>query len=130
MNGNIVYESGTVRGEGGILYITKKQPCIIPMYFQIKMFNAAENKEEDYTINPNDVIEFTFKSDIKLISKVLVKRYTGVINNTAILRLTTQDMQNFLGGKDYYMSAKLYNGSGVVIKTLIKKLQVHVQEVV
>lgn len=128
--GNIVYESGTVRGEGGTLFITENQPCVIPFLFQIKLHDATTNTESDYIIKPTDVLEFTIKSDIKLISDVLVKRYNGIINNTAILRFTAQDMRNFLGGKNYYMSVKLYNVSGSLIKTLIKKLQIHVQEVV
>lgn len=126
---NVIYEKGTTFGDAGILYLTKNQPCVIPFKFEIPTIDNNDNIE-NYEILPTDVVRFTFKSDIKLITPSLVKSYNQISNNIAVLRLSPDDMHNFLGGKTYYLSAILYNAAGNKLKTLIKKLQIKIQEVV
>jgi len=130
MSENIICEPSTVFGKDGVLYLTENQPCVIPINFELTIYDAQAEQEEPYTIQPTDVVKFVIKSDIKLISNTLVKSYTGVVNNTVILRFTAQDMAKFLGGKTYFMSALLYNDSGTLIKTLIKVLRIFIQPVV
>ena len=58
------------------------------------------------------------------------KAYTEIVENVAVLRLSSEDMQQLLGGKEYIMSVKLYDSQKRIQKTLIKKLQIFIQEVV
>ena len=129
MSGNILYEPSSVRGDCGILYMTEGQPCAIPFYFEIPITNLL-GETELYKIKIDDIVVFEIKSDIKLISYVIKKAYTGIAGNVAILRLSSEDMQQLFGGKEYIMSVKLYDSQKRIQKTLIKKLQIFIQEVV
>ena len=130
MNNKVLYEPGSVRGDAGILYLTKNQPAVIPFYFKIPLYDTTQETYTEYNIKSTDVIEFVFKANINLISATIKKAYNGIVNNVAVLRLTESDMKLFANGKEYMLGVKLYDNSGKLIETLIKKLQVKIQEVV
>lgn len=125
---NILYEPSSVRGDCGILYITENEPCNIPFLFEIGSIDN-ENKSQYYKIADEDIVEFIIKSDIKLITPVIHKKYNNVKNNVAVLTLNDSDIKLLCGGKTYVMSAILHSHT-FTRKTLIKQLQIKVQEVV
>lgn len=124
----ILYEPSSVRGDFGILYLTEGSPCNLPFLFRIYYKNALGEKQE-YHIAETDIIDFVIKRKIDLITPIIHKRYTKVINNVAVLSLSKQDMK-LLRAKKYILTAKLLYGDGSSPKILIKQLPIIIQEVV
>lgn len=126
---NILYEPESVRDDYGILVITEGEPCNIPFSFDIT-YTDQTNQQIKLEINETDIIEYTIKQDVKMLTPVIKKRYTGVKDNVSVLRLDEQDMAKLLGGKTYVMSVKLLNQQQQLTRVLVRILQVRVQEVV
>jgi hypothetical protein len=125
----IIYQTPNITNNCGILHITEGQPCNIPFVFTIRSKNL-DGSVNEYTIQNNDVVEFIIKSDIKLLTPTIWKRYNNVKNNVSVLSLNSQDMKSLLGSKTYYMSAILHKASTNRPTVLIRKLDIYVQEVV
>ena len=126
---NILYEPESIREDYGILVITEGEPCKIPFHFEIISTDAQQNTHTA-DIKETDIVEYTIKQDVKLVTPIIQKRYNGVKNNVSVLSLTAEDMNKLCGGRTYVMSAKLLNSDGELLKVLIRILQIRIQEVV
>ena len=129
-SGNILYTPGSTRGDYGVLVITASNPCIIPFYFEMPI--EEEDGENPYLleIEPEDKIVFLFKKDERLMEYVLKKEYTQTKGNVVFLTLTSDDLRNFRGNKEYVLGVNWYGSDGKIKQALIPKLTVRVEGVV
>lgn len=126
---NILYEPESIREDYGILVITEGEPCKIPFNYIITTTDMYGDTH-DVAIQETDIVEYTIKKDVKLVTPIIQKRYTSIKNNVSVLTLSVEDMQKLNGGNTYVMSAKLLDNKGELLKVLIRVLQIRVEEVV
>lgn len=126
--GKVIFESPSVCGDFGILYLTQNDPCNLPFLFKI-YYKDMDGVQQMYNISETDIVEFTIKQHPQNITPVIKKRYNGIKNNVAVLSLSAADMK-LLTAPEYCLSARLLFNSGNLIRILIKNLQIFVQEVV
>ena len=126
---SILYEPSSIRSDYGILYLTEGEPCLLPFVFNVTM-KSPSGEPITYSIEPDSVINFLIKpvNPICCCDNKIEKKVTNIINNVACLELTREDMEFFVGGNSYEMSATLNTKERIMV--LIKRLPIKIQEVV
>lgn len=123
---NILYESGSIREDHGVLVLKELQPQSVPIYFEVLQ---KDDKGNDYNVEiPKDhIIVVTIKQNINYAQNILKYTYTGLVNNTITLKISAKEIKLLRANKTYYLGAVEYDITNTPVRTLINVLPIKVE---
>ena len=119
----ILYEPTSTRGDHGIWKMTYGQPSKTPFRFDWKG-RTAGGELLNFKISTTCSVEFVIKERLSDKIYLISKKVQMGENNSVMLEITAEESLMLLGGKQYHLTATLYDENDTIIRILLRDLPI------